>query len=404
MRLANAKLDKYLLFRAVFTSVKSVTDNGGVITGTPTINGKADFTASRDYVNYSAVRPRKSLTKLTMRWKGSMAFNLTYQTVFNFNNGGVGYNDFTGILRNSSTSQIQFAVGDDTASGIVNSGTLVANTIYDVVGVWNGGNDIQIYINGALVSATPSYFGGTLGTIAASKIVNMFVGTMNATTYNGTSTAKLVELYDTNLSAEEVKDLYEQDTYSEIERAIVDLPLRSWYYNGSSVAVTENKGSLGGTATLGDGTTTTTFPTQLSPKGMSFDGTTDYLKYLGTLASGTYSIVALMKPITTVNKLIVDCRASGGTGYFWFNGSGVLEGTTGTVYVNGTASNVVSRDVKTLGVSGITLSSTDMRIMASYTLGALTDGSLLALKIYPGTLTPMQMRKAHRSMLNQLNT
>lgn len=45
-------------------------------------------------------------------------------------------------------------------------------------------------------------------------------------------------------------------------------------------AKTDNSGSLGGTVDLGDKSTTTTFPTQLSPHGMSFDGG-DYLN-LGT--------------------------------------------------------------------------------------------------------------------------
>jgi hypothetical protein len=45
-------------------------------------------------------------------------------------------------------------------------------------------------------------------------------------------------------------------------------------------ASTRNLGSLGGYAQLGDGYTAATFPTQVFPHGMSFDGATDYLNFL----------------------------------------------------------------------------------------------------------------------------
>lgn len=50
----------------------------------------------------------------------------------------------------------------------------------------------------------------------------------------------------------------------------------SWYYDGVT-AKTRNLGTLGGTVQLGDGTTVATFPTQVFPHGMSFDGSSDYL-------------------------------------------------------------------------------------------------------------------------------
>jgi len=99
-------------------------------------------------------------------------------------------------------------------------------------------------------------------------------------------TAEEFYFYDRDLSAEEVLDLYEEDTFQEVDdsKFLLSLPLRSNYNDGSD-QVTENIGSLGGTVQLGDGTTSTTFPTQLTPKGMSFDGTTDYLN-AGDIANG----------------------------------------------------------------------------------------------------------------------
>jgi hypothetical protein len=57
--------------------------------------------------------------------------------------------------------------------------------------------------------------------------------------------------------------------------ALIDLPLRTSYTDGSGNRVTRNLGTAPGapaTCTLGDGVTSTTFPTQVSPHGMSFDG------------------------------------------------------------------------------------------------------------------------------------
>lgn len=67
-------------------------------------------------------------------------------------------------------------------------------------------------------------------------------------------------------------------TMSFMNRALLNVDMPSWYYSGVT-AVTRNLGTLAGTVQLGDGTTTGTFPTQVFPHGMSFDGGSDYLLY-----------------------------------------------------------------------------------------------------------------------------
>lgn len=71
-------------------------------------------------------------------------------------------------------------------------------------------------------------------------------------------------------------------------RALLNVDMPSWYYDGA-VAKLVNKGSLGGTIQLGDGVTPATFPTQVFPHGMSFDGG-DYL--LADNSSGIYNFTA----------------------------------------------------------------------------------------------------------------
>ena len=67
-------------------------------------------------------------------------------------------------------------------------------------------------------------------------------------------------------------------TFMYESRALLNIDMPSWYYDGVT-AKTRNLGTLGGTVQLGDGTTVGTFPTQVFPHGMSFDGGSDYLLY-----------------------------------------------------------------------------------------------------------------------------
>jgi hypothetical protein len=62
-------------------------------------------------------------------------------------------------------------------------------------------------------------------------------------------------------------------------RALLNIDMPAWYYDGA-IAKTRNLGSLGGSVQLGDGVTPATFPTQIMPHGMSFDGGSDYLNFL----------------------------------------------------------------------------------------------------------------------------
>jgi len=141
----------------------------------------------------------------------------------------------------------------------------------------------------------------------------------------GGSTVTDMNTYQIDLSrrmytAEEATDLFRNTTFDVLDdsKALVSLPLVSNYNDGAD-QVTENIGSTGGTFNLGDGTTSSTFPTQLAPHGMSFDGTTDYID-LGTSASykpgtGDFSCLAWVRVDKTAvwNSFIGD-RNGGGVG------------------------------------------------------------------------------------------
>jgi hypothetical protein len=85
-----------------------------------------------------------------------------------------------------------------------------------------------------------------------------------------------IKIYSKAFTADEVLDDYQSDQYREVtpENALLWLPFRS-QYDVAGVRVSDNLGKATGapaTVTMGDGTTSTTFPTQLSGGGISFDG------------------------------------------------------------------------------------------------------------------------------------
>lgn len=74
-------------------------------------------------------------------------------------------------------------------------------------------------------------------------------------------------------------------------KALLNCDLSSYWIDDAGKAVTRNLGSLSGTVQLGDGVTPATFPTQVFPHGMSFDGASDYL-----LASDATDLMAFPSP------------------------------------------------------------------------------------------------------------
>lgn len=241
MALQNTSGDS-VIFHDSFISNKSVADNGGVVTGTPVINkGFKTVSVSTDYVNFASAlgRMKKNFTRLSMRWKGSIDFSLSdnYANIFSLNDGGVGFANLTFVLmRNSSLSKLELAVSDGTNYYVVQTGTLTSNQIYDVVAVWNGGNSITIYVDSVDATSSVVASSGTVTTIDSADLVNMILGRANAAgTYKSSTFTKSIELFDKALTAEEVKDLYENDTIQELDHPLIDLPLRSSYYKANGV-------------------------------------------------------------------------------------------------------------------------------------------------------------------------
>lgn len=254
-----------LIFRETFRNVGDVIENGGTINGGVVNNGYLSD-ASGQNIKYQTQFNGQSLT---IAAKIDLTFiSGTFQTLFAIRNISGTYFE-VGIDGTASTSDKKMYFFDGT---IRYSTTTIPSTTKHIAYTKDSSHNIIFYADGVKVGSTVA------GVALTNPLPNFYIGATYSGTQSMRGTAEEFYFYDRDLSAEEVLDLYEEDTFQEVDdsKFLLSLPLRSNYNDGSN-QVTENIGSLGGTVTLGDGTTSTTFPTQLTPKGMSFDGTTDYL-------------------------------------------------------------------------------------------------------------------------------
>lgn len=168
---------------------------------------------------------------------------------------------------------------------------------------------------------------------------------------------------------------------------------------------TANEGSLKGKVQLGDGRTAATFPAQLAGRrGWSFNGSGYAL--LAQPISGTYTFVALLtNRWVTGAKYILDARASGGTGYIWYSGAPQLETSSGTIYVDGIQTTTLTPyKPSVVAVAGMTLNAPGNTALFTFNgVGAGWIGDAQQVGLFPGTLTPTQLRDIEYRMRAEAN-
>ena len=84
-----------------------------------------------------------------------------------------------------------------------------------------------------------------------------------------------LKFWTSQLTLQEALDYFQNSTFNYRNKAVLDLPMDLASYDFTNKKVLDRSGK-GNDATLGDGSTASTFPTKLSTKGFSFDGG-DYL-------------------------------------------------------------------------------------------------------------------------------
>jgi len=230
-----------IVFREQFLDVVSVVKNGGTVSGSPTISRGATLNGSSEAINYA---------DLTGKVK-SVSF----------------------VVELESTTEDMVDLDGGTHTIEASAGTLTAT----------GFSSPTIYVDGAVTSTiTTAKSTVTVTTATAIDLSDPTVGLIGASYMEGTVSE--ITLYEEELSAEEVLDAHEKDSQTEIEEEdfLLSLPLIAHYDNTLDERVTENTGSLGGQVYYGTGILSSAFPTQLKPKGIQCDGSTEYLSEDGS--------------------------------------------------------------------------------------------------------------------------
>ncbi|MFZ6015022.1 MAG: hypothetical protein ACOYUZ_01565, partial [Patescibacteria group bacterium] len=147
MRIVPAKYDKYLLFRETFDSPKSVADGGNIVYGSPTIDGKVNFSDSTKYMTnakygldiMNVVRGLKQLT-IIADVETPASFS-SYHTI--------------GSVRTAAGAVVEFGFAVTTgkqyaysaATGVTTSSSAVSSGRHDLGYVFNG-STLYFYVDG----------------------------------------------------------------------------------------------------------------------------------------------------------------------------------------------------------------------------------------------------------------
>lgn len=425
------------LFVEDFDSIQGVVDNGGTIVNSISISdGVATFSNS-GYIE-SCASPQVDRGTLMARFKlasnddknmiiGTQVTSPTTKRCY------LGVND---------SGNLGAGIGGESWNDIEGS-SLSTGVWYTAAVTWDG-TTVRLVLDGV-----EDYNDNQTG------VVNSGFAYIGANNLNGAPDSEFngeidwVKVFDRALSDAEINDIIEQDTFQEVDESqfLVNLDFRTRYDDGSNI-VTDNKGSLGGTFILGDGSTASSFPTQLTPKGYEFDGANQYIKagnilnfdndeaqsiaFLGrglvggaqptgllskSLGSGGgysgYQIFLLDNDIvfryyndgvnsgirsTTTNPVlsefdVVHCVIT-------YDGSGTEDGIT--IYTQGELAD--KTDSGNSGFSGSTTNSADYTIGDfSYGGTPMLEGDLFMFRHADFVLTPAQVKWLYQKDINLIN-
>jgi len=275
-------------FRENFDSVASVIDNGGTPSNGAVIDKSFTGTGNGEVITYA----NNPLFSNFFSKERSVEVEFTASSVgesigliMGKEGGNTGWtiflSDDTGSAAKLNFFQY-FTTTDGkwrTVSAVITYGTrYTLGVTYDSSST---ANNPVITLDGVVVSITEVFT--PAGTADDDTAQAFKVGNTLATGQSFDGSVYGVSLYFSAKTTEEFLDITEQDTFEEIDdsKFLLSLPLRTYYNDGANL-VTDNIGSLGGQVTWGDGSSGATNPTQLSPKGVTTDGTAEYLWEDGT--------------------------------------------------------------------------------------------------------------------------
>lgn len=446
----------YITFRETFINTALVTQKGWEVNGSPTISKGVTTDGSNDYldlpIEYIGNRKNTVGTISCEIEIGSDSGNFEIPVSIGRSADATVTNFYIGLDFATNDALYVVLLTDDTAqwawaseNNLLDS---LVNTTVKITVVQNATKP-RIFING--VENTVGTFVESLDRTkwikdlytASSPADTFRIGGNNGSSFNAgfAGTVKDFKITEMQWTDETVLDDAQKDIYLEtkIENAVLYLPLHKRYKSGST-QVTDNLGSVGGLVTVGDGTTSSTFPTRLLPKGFSFDGG-DYLSLADddnydfntgevfSIAFGIRDVIGA-SAVTILQKIKDNGAGMGSTGNFGYdvmyrgdlskviqfrcrdtgNRTATLTGTTqmrsGRFYhcvitTNRTTAELYVNGVQEASVSVATI--TDMTNNGLVKVGtgvSYINAKLYDIGIWRKILTPLQIRDLYNKFIS----
>lgn len=293
-----------VVFREKFTNGTYVADNGGTLTGAPSIDKGIVLNGTSQYVGYDFNFDDLDAFSIECVFVPGTVAGTWHPLVAN------GLQANSGVMLSQNGDRILFLIPNVAYESLVADDIeLQAGETYHVVATFDGTNGL-VYVNGQLDTATRTFTkvssGGdhtVIGASAAAAPYNCWSSTYLEGEIKG------VSIYDKVLTQEEVTDRFTQQTFQEIkpENSEIWLPLRTHYFDsGVSKEVVPNLGNINSDQIWwGNGVDAATQPTQLSPNGIycASGASPDYVrtpKTFTTTVGESYSFSCLAQPTGTL--------------------------------------------------------------------------------------------------------
>jgi hypothetical protein len=328
---------------------------------------------------------------------------------------------------------LNFVVVDSglTNHNLISDSAIQANTWYHVVMALDGSYNMRMYINGVQQGTTPNS-----GSITGTPLVFRIGGSLDSgNTFPGAIDD--VRIYNRVLSADEIKELYNQaaSTYNASQQNQLTTGLVGyWSFDGKDINWATNtaydRSSSGNNGTI---TGATAYPGKLG-QGLSFNGTSDYVSlptsflnqsvtaltvcgwiYLNTLGTGDTDDSAIFSKSSYDTVLWYNYNADLGTKRYTFNFGdasnpanrvdsitlatagvwqhvcGVMNGTTRYIYLNGVLDNT-----NTGGISSASLLVAVARIGNwDFSTDFLANGRLDDVRVYNRALSAEEVKRLY---------
>jgi len=257
-------------FSENFENRRAIVGNGGVITGTPNVFFGVDLDGTNDYITYALSGQEFNSAEISIVIEFVPHFDYDDNNFHCFFDAGTPNDDYL------------VAKMDDNALRIDLGNSLIHEILGAVYGPFWLANQRNVLVISGNDTAVNAWLNGNqiltndLSPWSPTIVNTMYVGQLDADIWRFDGKINKLQIYHSLLTAQEASDFYTNETYNYMNKALMHLPMRAREHDPDNVQtldITKNANH----AEFGDGSTPATYPTKLSKRGYSFDGTAKYM-------------------------------------------------------------------------------------------------------------------------------